>query len=446
MILSVAIRSLLVARRRTLPLAVALFFVAFLTVIVAALTAGIKDNMVRSTTAMWSGHVNVGGAFKVTPTNAPAVITRVAELRAAVKEAVPDAVRIVDRGRGRAKIVSEHGSIQLLVNGIDLAQEPSFFQGLALAHAREYLESPAEPERTPGDFQALTKAGIVIFANQAKRLRVEVGDVVTLRVETMRGQTNTMDFTVVAIAQSLGPLSWLNTFVTKEATAELFQLKRDVSGVLQVNFDDIGKTDAGRERVRAALVAKGFVLFPHVAEPFFVKAQTVTTEDWQGQRYQLTTWEEEASSLVWILKTIATLSSLLLATLAIVVIIGITNTMYISVRDRTREIGTLRAIGMSRSRVLRMVLVEALALGFAATAMGGVVGVIVATVVTAASVSIDSDAVRMILLSDTVHLRASAGSLLATVVALTGLVGVAAIPPALRATRIAPVTAMQSAD
>jgi putative ABC transport system permease protein len=46
--------------------------------------------------------------------------------------------------------------------------------------------------------------------------------------------------------------------------------------------------------------------------------------------------------------------------------------MVMSVLERTREIGTLRAVGWSRGRVLRMILGEAILL----SAIGGVIGVL----------------------------------------------------------------------
>ena len=46
------------------------------------------------------------------------------------------------------------------------------------------------------------------------------------------------------------------------------------------------------------------------------------------------------------------------------------NTMWIAIRERTREIGTLRAIGMQRRAVLRMFLLESLMLGLVGTVGG----------------------------------------------------------------------------
>jgi putative ABC transport system permease protein len=65
--------------------------------------------------------------------------------------------------------------------------------------------------------------------------------------------------------------------------------------------------------------------------------------------------------------------------LAIVVaVIGIYNTLYLSVFERTREIGLLRAVGMGRRQVRRMVRWEAIIVALFGTAMGVVAGVLLA--------------------------------------------------------------------
>lgn len=52
--------------------------------------------------------------------------------------------------------------------------------------------------------------------------------------------------------------------------------------------------------------------------------------------------------------------------------LGVLNTMLMSVSERTREIGTLRAVGWGRGRVLRLILSEGIALSFA----GGLAGLV----------------------------------------------------------------------
>ncbi|HEX8024738.1 MAG TPA: FtsX-like permease family protein, partial [Candidatus Limnocylindrales bacterium] len=67
----------------------------------------------------------------------------------------------------------------------------------------------------------------------------------------------------------------------------------------------------------------------------------------------------------------------------IVAALGIVNTLTMSVVERIRELGILRAIGMSRRQAMRMVLVEALILGFVGVLLGSLAGVAVGVVLLA---------------------------------------------------------------
>lgn len=60
--------------------------------------------------------------------------------------------------------------------------------------------------------------------------------------------------------------------------------------------------------------------------------------------------------------------------LSIITTVGISNTMLMSVTERRREIGTLKAIGISRARVYQIILSEALLLVLMALIIGGITG------------------------------------------------------------------------
>lgn len=60
----------------------------------------------------------------------------------------------------------------------------------------------------------------------------------------------------------------------------------------------------------------------------------------------------------------------------VIALLSVVNTLLTSILDRVREIGVLRAIGMLRGQLLRMILVESLLLGVVGAAMGSVVGAI----------------------------------------------------------------------
>ncbi len=58
----------------------------------------------------------------------------------------------------------------------------------------------------------------------------------------------------------------------------------------------------------------------------------------------------------------------------VVATVGITSTMFMSVTQRTREIGIMKALGFSGSSVMRIFLIESLLLGAIGGALGTVVG------------------------------------------------------------------------
>ena len=69
--------------------------------------------------------------------------------------------------------------------------------------------------------------------------------------------------------------------------------------------------------------------------------------------------------------------SIIIAVLFLLIVIGILNSMSMAVHERTREIGTLRAIGMKRGQLTRLFLAE----GVSVAAVGSVVGAVLAALV-----------------------------------------------------------------
>ena len=107
--LRIAFRSLFQHSRRTFFLASAIAGVTALLILLNALSTGVSETMIRAATTLSTGHVNVGGFFKVTSSAGGPIVTDYQKVIDAVKKSVPEMESMVHRGRGWAKIISDLG-------------------------------------------------------------------------------------------------------------------------------------------------------------------------------------------------------------------------------------------------------------------------------------------------------------------------------------------------
>lgn len=431
-ILQIAWRNLKQGGRRNWLLGGAIAFVTLLLVAMTALASGLETTMIRSASTLMSGHVNVGGFYKITRTQVAPVITDVARLRARVKAVAPDAEQ-VDRLRGWAKVVSPTGAFHAALSGVDIDEE---------ARLRDVLQV------VDGSLDALQPTAdgpsnaALLFERQARRLDAKVGDDLTLSADTVGGVRNTADLRVGAIVKDVGSLSALTVFVPKGVVRTLYGLDPDASGAIQIYLKDPDQAPAVMRSLRSALQADGHRLMRHQPQPFFMKFERVISEDWAGQKLDLTTWRDEISYMLWILKGFSTIRWLLLSGLLVIVVIGIMNTMWMVIRERTREIGTVRAIGMSRGGVLSLFLLEGLGLGLIASVVGAIIGAMAIAALNAAEIPIGMDAFEMVMMSDRLILELRVSDLLSAVASITAITTIAALYPAWRAARMRPVKAL----
>ena len=89
---------------------------------------------------------------------------------------------------------------------------------------------------------------------------------------------------------------------------------------------------------------------------------------------QVQTFEELSSDVEQQINQLLNLITGLLALAVIIALIGVTNTMTLSVFERTREIGLLRAVGLSRRQTRRMVRAEASIIAVFGAVLGVVIG------------------------------------------------------------------------
>lgn len=427
--LRIAFLSLLEHRRRTFFLGAAVAAVTALLVLLNGLSAGIRSTLVDTATTLSTGHLNVGGFYKVTSGQAGPVVVDYEKVKETVIKSLPELDFTVERGRGWGKVVSDSGALQAGIGGIDIARESSFKSVLRIKSGN--IDDLAQPNT------------ILLFDAQIKKLKVKVGDAITISAQTTRGVANTIDCRVVAVAEDVGLLSQWNVFISNESLRTLYQLRPGVTGAIQIHLKPQYQNDLAplAARLRASLEKAGYRLMAPDPRPFWMKFESVTREDWTGQKLDVTSWEDELSFMMWTLSALNGISAVLMVILVAIVITGIMNTMWIAIRERTREIGTLRAIGMQRGSVVRMFLWESFLLGVFGAIAGAVVGAMTAGVLNSANIHVPLS-VQLFLMSDTLKLSVLPSVLGGAIALISIVTGLAALYPALRAARLKPVDAM----
>lgn len=147
-------------------------------------------------------------------------------------------------------------------------------------------------------------------------------------------------FTVVGVFETGVPWEKLGVVMSNSVLEEVLQQKNGSASMGLVYL----KPGSDPAAVRAAIKAR----HPHL--------DPMKTEEFSSFYDQL----EYIDYFVWIISLVSVAVGGL----------GVLNTLLMSVSERTREIGTLRAVGWSQGRVLRLILGE----GLLISAFGGVIG------------------------------------------------------------------------
>ena len=235
-----------------------------------------------------------------------------------------------------------------------------------------------DPERESRVFNAprnvvageLGSEGITLGQKLADQLDAGLGDRVVLSFQDVRGEIHTVLFAVDGIYDGIS-----NLIEGVQVYAPLAALAPEVLGgdslalargaVHQIHF---------RVRNLDSLDATVAALQGAVSEPSSAIVRT-----WRGISPDLSYADEVlAQSLL-----------LFMAVILFAMAFGILNTMLMAILERTRELGMLMAIGLTRRKVFRLVVWETLLLSFAGMPIGLLLGHVTIAVTSRTGITID---------------------------------------------------------
>ena len=205
---------------------------------------------------------------------------------------------------------------------------------------------------------------------------------------------------------------------------------------------DLGVKDLNRRTVIVPLrTAQNLLALPGGATSLDVTLHDVwvartLAQDLQRQfPYKVESWQESNAQLVSALNAQSVSTAIIRGVVLAVVVLGIASVLVVSVVQKRREIGILRAMGATRGQVMRVFLVQGAVVG----AVGSVLGLLLAVALIAAFTTFVRGSDGLLLFNIT--LPPATALQVALVATVCGVL--AAIAPARRAAQLDPAQAIR---
>jgi putative ABC transport system permease protein len=235
-----------------------------------------------------------------------------------------------------------------------------------------FIATAVEPERdrlmtghriVEGEDLPLDDPDAVIIGNGlAAAMKVQPGDYLTLMTSTVHGSLNAVDVRVAGIFSS----------GVKELDARAVRMP----------------LPAAQQLLQTARTEKLLVFLHDTRDTIPVRIALAQLAGKNRWLLEMKVWMELASYYHQVVFLYNGIFGFLGLVIFGVVIFSVANTILMSVFERTREIGTLMAIGTTRSRIARMFLLEGLFIGIIGGALALGAGAVAALVINSAGITL----------------------------------------------------------
>jgi putative ABC transport system permease protein len=264
-------------------------------------------------------------------------------------------------------------------------------------------------------FQDASERGVVLGSGLARALNVNAGDAITLLATTPDGVLNAVDATVTGLADI--PIKELDD--------------RYLATTLGLASDLL---------VASGRVSKLTVVLREPADAHAALPRLLASLHREGIEVAGKTWEELAVFYRQVRLLYIGIFGFMGLVLVVVVLLAAANTMMMAAAERTREIGTLRALGTRPSTIKQMFIAEGLILAVTGCLGGALVALVIRAVLNHAGLTLPPPpgVSHGVTLHVNLYLRAYAAGALA----MTATLVAASWFPARRAARMSIIEAL----
>jgi ABC-type lipoprotein release transport system permease subunit len=217
----------------------------------------------------------------------------------------------------------------------------------AVDTARDFDVFHFEDTLMDGRFLKPDEDAVLIGSWFAEDIAAEVGNWITIVTRGNGGFYEAMDLQIVGILNCPNPNVNRSLLMMPIGTADDYLAMDGAVTEIDIKLPD--KADVEHEVARIADIVDGTTL-------------------------EVLSWQELARDYLAVLEADTASSWLILLLVFIIAAVGITNTMLMAIFERIRELGMMRALGMSDSRIRITFMIEAAGIGLIGSILGIIIG------------------------------------------------------------------------
>ena len=443
-----SLKNLTRQKRRNAVLVAAIAFGFFVVTAIDAFTTGMVSNLENQITQLVGGNVLTQGLEWLPPST---------------QGGKPQIVNIV-RDRNYVKNVVDELNIKYdYYSCFTMSSGQVIFNGnkaVVQVYGRDLEEKLLvdSMQFVSGGIDLNMKNGLIISDKIAKTLNLEVGDEIIYSTYTVYGQNTVADMKIMGIMKSNSFINTMQAYCDIEDLNSIVEMPEGGYSIFSIYLrnknqqtkaaiaienrirqdqeinPEINVTDrALAMKTNPTNIGKGIEKQVDVNKP---------ENEWKGVKYGIETLYDEIPQIKTVMLIVHTVAFVILLVILLIVMIGVSNTYRMVLYERIREIGTMRALGMTRKDTRKVFTSEAVVL----CVIGAVLGLILAVTVMSIIhlIPISNEGLSLFLAKGHFSFKVSAWSVILQYIMLIVLTSLAVRGSAKKAASLSPAEALRT--
>lgn len=408
--IKMAVRNLTRQKTRSFMLALAIGFGFFIVTAIDGLASGAVDCLEDQIVQMNGGNVFVQGVEHIVDEegNVSKQYIPIIRNRDFVEELVNEKIKDYEyysvRTNSSGTLIFNNNKVLTPVWGVDFSKEDFLLKSLVVVK---------------GSIENVFQSNSVILSEKtADALKVDIGDVLLYSTETINGQKNVGELKVALITKDPSLMVSAMVYAPIDYINEIVQNPEGSYNNFSVSLNDKSKQKAVAQILENEIRSQGKIVTSRMqaykASPsnpsgdFRKQINSNLTTEPIYTAFALSDAVPQIDTVVFYVHMVSTI---ILVAILLIVMVGISNTYRMILYERIKEIGTMRAVGMTGKQSGSLFTTEAVILSLLGALSGFILAIIV--MVSLSQIYISYEPVSFFLRKGYLTWKLSAGSVIA---------------------------------